>query len=259
MPAWCALIQHRNTRCQFTEQHIARQDEVLAQWVTEFDRQYAEIPVTYLQEIGWNSKVEILSADLVRESKTHKCLAGKGIIDTTTALFSAAIKQSASVRLSGEDPFADDRLFSYYGCVDNGVQVAGTKNQFYFLESVFTVKWLGAEHQWKSSEYQFQEKGTVSQEISELLRCLFLAKRTFPAIHTCEAGNRWPGTDDKTIQGYLTPEEVNRLSEILPGISSLKAARDDELFPLFSNRVQRAASQRFGLVTLFAGLFGDWC
>lgn len=258
MPAWCDLLQLRETPRRFAEKHIPRQGEALGWWVTEFDRHFADIPATYLHEISWNPGEEIFSADLVRQSETHAALEKKSIIDTTTTLLCAAIKQSASVRLSGEDPFARDRFFSYYGRVDNGLQVAGTKNQFHFLEAVFSVKWLGSERQWTSSEYQYQEKGSVSNAISELLSCLFLAKRTFPALKTCEAENRWPGTDDETIQGYLTPEEVTKLSHCLVEISSLKETRDDELFPLFRDRVQRTSREHFGLVTLLAGLFGDW-
>jgi hypothetical protein len=77
-------------------------------------------------------------------------------------------------------------------------------------------------------------------------------------METCEAENRWPGTDDETIQGYLTPEEVTSLSDCLFDIASLKEARDDKLFPLFGNRIQRTSREHFGLVTLHAGLFGDW-
>ena len=258
IPAWCDLLEHRVTPRQFTEKHIPRQGEALRLWVTEFDRQCADIPATYLHEIGWRRGEQIFLADLVRQSSIHAALSKESMIATTTALLCAAIKQNASVMLSGEDPFEQDQFFSYYGRVASGLQVAGTKNQFHFLEGGFSVNWLGDERQWKSSEYQYQEKGTISQGISELLSSLFLAKRTLPAMETCEAEDRWPGTDDETIQGYLTPGEVTSLSDCLIDIASLKEASDDKLFQLFSNRVQRTSRERFGLVTLHAGLFGDW-
>jgi hypothetical protein len=56
------------------------------------------------------------------------------------------------------------------------------------------------------------------------------------------------------IQGYLLPNEVKKLSSYLPEITKHVEPEEDELFPIFCDRVRRSARAKAALITLYDSL-----
>jgi hypothetical protein len=168
------------------------------------------------------------------------------------------------VNLAGEDPFENYSLhrsiynegfFRYYGTPHRRPhrQVAGTKRRYYFLLHLFTATWQQAR-----SVYDYAALPFVDATLRDLLEALFLSTRAFPGTPVLDRDATWPGFDDTWLPGLLAPDEVQRLVPYLDDIARLDAALplddQDVLFPLFADRVRRAADQGLGLVTLHAGL-----
>jgi hypothetical protein len=87
-----------------------------------------------------------------------------------------------------------------------------------------------------------------------LLDDLFLATRAFPGIHVLREPRAWPAHDDLMALGILQPREVQQLAAYLPEIEARARGLEDELLPLFVDRMRRSADQGLALVTLLGGL-----
>jgi hypothetical protein len=168
--------------------------------------------------------------------------------DSISYLLAEAIKQSAAVNLKGSDPFAG----SYYASTDVHFvkkQVAGTKNQYAFLETAFHVNWCP-----ETSHYRYsrREEGT-SNQLQQLFESLFLYQQIIPGVWSPSESPIWPGYDDLSFAGYLSPGEVMRLCDELDRWES-RALVECDAYPLFADRVKRAADSGYGLLTIHAGL-----
>ncbi|MBL0218934.1 MAG: hypothetical protein IPQ07_34325 [Myxococcales bacterium] len=224
-----------------------------AELVTAMGKEVARTsPPGYLQEIGWTPGAPFAEADRLRASALHSELDRSGLAAVHTFVVCHAIRFSTSVDLAGDDPFEDD---GYYARLHDApyCQVAGTKNRFHFLDALFTTTWRP-----ERRVYDYAARPVVAPPLRDLLDALFLSTRTFPGIQVLDRNATWPGYDDTWFQGLLAPQEVGRLASCLDEIAQLEAARDtddqDELFPLFADRVRRAAAEGLALVTLHNGL-----
>jgi len=252
LPAWSEVLKGQRTCVSFCNEFIHGHDDrlIAISWCDEVKGM--RLPSNYLESIGWSSEIDILSADRLRDSSVHRSVQ-QAIQGWGDYALCQAIQSSASVELSGIDPFVEDRHISYYGslCDLPKVQVAGTKNGFQFLEVFFTRVY----HRYPNPFYTFINKGRINDEVVELLGALFLSLRSFPGCTVTEEAWSWPAYDDCRIQGYLSPDEVPLLVRHLVEIASLHPeVYEDELFPLLQNRVQRAAEEGLGLVTMVDSL-----
>jgi hypothetical protein len=168
--------------------------------------------------------------------------------DSISYLLEEAIKQSAAVNLMGEDPYAGN----YYASTDARfvkIQVAGTKNQYSFLESAFEVNGCPGKSHYNYS----RRKDGTSTQLQELFESLFLYQRIIPGVWSPSESPVWTAHDDLSFAGYLSPGETVRLWGELKRWES-RTGIEDELFPIFTDRVKRAADAGYGLLTIHAGL-----
>jgi hypothetical protein len=131
--------------------------------------------------------------------------------------------------------------------------VAGTKNGFHFLEAFFSVSdepVAGDVPELLGPVYRYDRKTAGDRRLEDLLECLFLGFRTFPGVGVLSAAGAWPALDDYWIAGYLVPDEVKELASLVGQIAGSVDALESgcELFPLFDDRVRRAAADGRGLV-----------
>lgn len=163
---------------------------------------------------------------------------------------------SALLPPTPEDPFPSNDSEIYYGRSHNPpfALVAGTKNRFYFLEAFFSH--CHDEGQRYNSSSCHRKTG-APPEICDLLERLFFGERVLPGTSFLARSPAWRSSDDPYFAGFLVPDETARLAELLPLFDqplSEDQQADDTLFPLFKDRVQRAAQCKAGLVTLFGML-----
>jgi hypothetical protein len=181
---------------------------------------------------------------------TGKCAEFHRVADSTASphLLEAAIKQTAGVNMSGLDPYAGLHYASTndaYGAI----QVAGTKNRYPFLEGAFEVMWQQQMHHYT---YSRRQQGATSR-LQGLLESLFLYLRVIPGTWFPSSPNTWPGYDDLSFAGYLSPSEVKVLLEELV-LWEVPHLETDLTFLLFVDRVRRASESGLGLLTIHAGL-----
>ena len=163
-------------------------------------------------------------------------------------LLEIAIKQTAAVKLPGNDPFAGN-YFASCDAPSGAIQVAGTKNAYSFLEGAFETQWNAQEHLYT---YSRRQQG-ASVELQELLESLFLYQCVIPGTWIPSRSPSWPAHDDLSFAGYLSPPQVKSLANQLASWEAASLVGDD-LFLLFSDRVRRAAELNCGLLTIHAGL-----
>lgn len=163
-------------------------------------------------------------------------------------LLEAAIKQTAAVNLPGSDPFAGN-YFASFDTPSGRMQVAGTKNSYSFLESAFEENWKPRDSLYTYSRRQ--NGGSV--QLQELLEALFLYQCVIPGTWFPSQSPAWPGYDDLSFAGYLSPTQVKSLKDQLAIWEVPSLVHDDE-FLLFSDRVKRSAESNCGLLTIHAGL-----
>lgn len=212
------------------------------------------LPEGYLDDIGWSGLPVAFPANNLRQSLLHQAVA-KAVGFEATVLLCSAIRCWVSAELPGNDPFANDPYDGFYSRLNDrpAVQVAGTKNGYHFLKGLFTVI-----HDSEQMLYRYHRREKTGDKLAELLEALFLATRAFPGITVLPENNSWPAYDDLGIQGYLMPSEVSNLVTYLDFIAESGEeddSDDDDLFPLFADRVRRAAKSGYGLITLHDGLF----
>jgi hypothetical protein len=256
LPRWIEVLNADRTAKDFAS-HFGLEDlEYL------FERSQVPFPLDYLTDIGWQNTDVPLATSRVRKSKVHRSAHALGCTEIGTYLLGDAIVAHASVSLGGHDAFASQPWDGYYSRLGRAphVQVAGTKNRFYFLEAFFDIsEELVAEDFPESTRpaYPYHRKTSGGGRWEELLEFLFLGLRTFPGVEVLPVAPAWPASDDVWIAGYLVPEEVRELASLLGQIvgSVSMAADGDELFPLFEDRVGRAATDGTGLIAFHGFLF----
>ena len=213
---------------------------------------WQSIPDNYLADISWSSTVQTFAADNLRQSQLHQALQQTTIAEDTTSILCSAVRHRAGVELPGQDPFNDTAFYRYYGRLHTApyLQVAGTKSQYHFLEGLFTVT-----YDRQRSLYTYQHHHAVEVQLVHLIQVLFLSRRAFPGMLILPENDTWPAYDDSRLQGYLRPDEVRQLAGYLDVIAmSYTHNAEDDLFPLFADRVRRAADAELGLITLHSEL-----
>lgn len=240
IPSWLSLLSNTATPAEFYARYVPAGDmygDLLE------DHYFA--PAKYLRLFDTPLHPPYCRAKL---HETADCREYCQAPDSISYLLEVAIKQSASVNLIGDDPYTG----SYFASTDGGsvkIQVAGTKNQYSFLEAAFEVNWNA---ETKHYEYSRRSKGTSAQ-LQELFESLFLFQRVIPGTWFPSESPIWPGYDDLSFAGYLSPIEVECLwTEMMhwEGCSTVEY----DLYPLFVDRVKRAATSGLGLLTIHAGL-----
>lgn len=246
VPAWCQVLEGQRSCLSFCEEFRIEHDPFIG--IDEYD--WSAIPRGYLIDVGWSRSLEIFMADQLRESTAHARLVSLGIAEVGIDILMAVCKKRAGVDLGKPDPFARSHYGKFYGRLEHPrrLQVAGTKSRYHFLEGMFTLTD-------EPELYRYTNARTVPEELVHLLGALFLALRALPGILVLPRGWCWPAYDDDRMQGYLTPSEVQQLVPYLDLIPAYYAHNPkDDLFPLFADRVRRAAAQELGLITFHSGL-----
>jgi hypothetical protein len=271
VPAWVETLAGRRTLASFAKEFAPTRAQYLIEVWQEVERMARwpagwKLTASYLEDIGWVPGAPFIAADCLRASAMHGELDRFAIAEAGTSALCHAILCSASVDLAGDDRFAnysiahhayyDAKFFRYYARLHESprYQVAGTKNAYRFLANLFTVTWQQQERR----QYDYTARPFVDPTLRALLDALFLSTRSFPGLEVLDRNGTWPGSDDMRLQGLLSPAEVRQLPRYLDDIVGLDAARDldeqDQLLPLFADRVRRAADQGLALVTVHAGL-----
>jgi hypothetical protein len=209
-------------------------------------------PEGYLEDIGWSSANGELRSEGLMKSKLYKEYFSQSEAHLGIDFLFDAIKQTASEELQGEDLFAQQPWNGFYSRLHEEpfVQVAGTKNRFHWMNVLFEETGY---HQGQGY-YSFRRNEKVESVLSNLMSLLFLAERTLPGVWVFGPPLSWPACDDTSLQGYLAPREVEKLADRLGRLESLTREQDDELFPIFTDRVKRAADTGLGLITMHGGL-----
>ena len=240
IPAWLSLLAGSITPSEFYARYLPAGD----MYGDLLEDDYAA-PARYLSLFPAPLHPPYSRAKLHEDAEYPKYCEAP---DSIAYLLEEAIKQSAAVNLTGDDPYAGD----YYASTDarfTARQVAGTKNRYAFLETAFEVNWCP-----ETSHYSYsRRKDGTSAQLQELFESLFLYQRVIPGVWSPSESPIWPGYDDLSFAGYLSPGEVARLWDEMSRWESHTAV-EDELFPLFTDRVKRAAESDYGLLTIHAGL-----
>ena len=245
-------------------------DVVLAQWylvlegkregksyVEEFAPDYLEMfrgydekwnlkaPQEYLQSLDWPLKSQEVDVDVLRKSLPH--LRDTEIETHSSSILTEAISRHAGEELPDHDTFADEKFYGRSNTFPK-VQVAGFKSRFRALEKFFLFDYTREKYAYKVSP-----RAGFDAEFVSLLSDLFFATRSFVGIYLLHESSTWPASDDVSIQGYLAPHEVVRLSSYL---HFFEQQTDDTqyLANLFVDRIRRAADNGLGVVTLHEGL-----
>jgi hypothetical protein len=256
---WCAVLDRRQPLAAFLSRFSIETWEPGEGW--------NECPGGYLAEIGWSQAAAesgVLEAKVLRRSPLHARLEKLGCADDGTMFLSEAIVKYCSTDLRGPDPVATIGSHGDYYSRRHSeprVQVAGTKNRFHFLENFYAENeaQLSATAERSFRGWLVRYRSLRRNARLELfLARLFLGLRALPGVSTTPEDFSWLGSDDELIAGYLTPAELHDLADELrkvPGDLFKERSFDEaELWPLFSDRVTRAAAQGLGLVTLRNGL-----
>ena len=248
LPAWTDVLAHRRSMESFGREFAPDHWETYARYNGPIPTWDA--PTTYLEDVQWRSGMPFLPADHLRRSAQHAAIQPSWLTEDATQLLCRAIIGTAS-ELAGPDT-VDAPYNGFYNRLHEPPhpQVAGTKNQYHFLSAFFQITW-----ERESSGYRHVARPSVDSELVALLEALFLSTRSFPGMWClCAENGMWPGYDDASFQGILTPREVGRLAVHLAAMDPRAIAAHDELYLLFVDRVRRAAEQGLGLVTLHAML-----
>lgn len=249
LPAWFDVLAGRRAIAAFCDEFAPSR----AYYLEPHPSWRPELPANYLTDIGWVPGVPFVRADDLRRSAAHAIVQRTGYGETGAALLSDAIARKVSAELSGPDLFCDNNHHRYYGRLHEAPhpQVAGTKNAYYFLRSLYSITYDDA-----GSMYHHAPTPLVEGELGELLEALFLSTRAIPGTDILRASPGFPAGNHDRILGLLAPREVPRLVRLLAPLEQHLRDRDpdDRLFPLFLDRARRAGEQGLALVTLQDGL-----
>lgn len=257
VPAWVETLQGRRSLVSFAQEFAPNETELVTAMVNGVARSSPsqagwQLPPNYLEDIGWTPGTPFTTADRLRASASHRELDQRVLAEVHTFAVCHAIRFSASVELVGDDPFEED---GYYARLHQApyCQVVGTKSRYRFLDALFTTTWRP-----ERRVYDYVARPFVDPEHRDLLAQLFLSIRTIPGIQILDRNDAWPAHDDTWLQGLLAPPEVQRLTVFLDEMAQVQIARaadvQDGEFPMFADRVRRAAAQELGLVTLHNAL-----
>lgn len=243
VPGWLDVLSGVTTQREFYDEFVPLGNED-AQYIMGLD-QPLRTPEGYLSLFKHASDEPVL-ASAVAGTLAYADFAKSVDCFDSTFLLSLAIKHSAAVDLPGPDAFADDLWLAHL--TEPRVQVVGTKNDFKFLEIHFEQEWKE-----RDGNYRYRRKAGRDPAFQQLLEFLFLYVRAFPGSWIHAPSSCWPGSDDYSIAGYLSPAEVRALSQAIRGWTEND---NDGWNPaeLFVDRVVRAAESQLGLITLHAGL-----
>lgn len=240
IPAWLSLLAGSLTPEEFYARYVPAGDEYGDLLEDDF-----VAPAKYLARFPTPLHPPYASAKL---REFAECFEYRSVPDAASYLLEAAIKQSAAVNLLGDDPYAGN----YYANTDDRSgkkQVAGTKNLYSFLGAAFEVKWCP-----ETRQYSYSRKEGTRARLQELFESLFLYQQVIPGVWFPSESPIWPGYDDLSFAGYLSPSQVVQLNEEL-GRWECDIVEDEyELYSLFANRVRRAAESGYGLLTIHEGL-----
>jgi hypothetical protein len=247
VPLWLDVLKGNFTWQHFLELTSTQIDSEIFQ---EADSLTA--PTGYLDEIGWKEEIHVFHASGLRTSLLHRNYIGGDRGFWAEQYFYSATKQFAGANLAGADPYKHSPYDGYYSSLHCKpfIQVAGTKNGYRFMEGLFDIEWNEPLH-----VYKHHAKLGVDHTLISLLTSLFLSERSVPGINVLQVESAWPAFDDPILQGYLTPKETECLAQLIERLQSFESVQKDDLFPLFKDRVTRAAEKQLGLLTLQASLF----
>ena len=172
-------------------------------------------------------------------------------------VLSVSIKQSALVDLPGADPFkAEPFSFNhFYGRLHDSphVQVAGTKNYHWFLRAIFNSAKTGFSRKIRYI-YRYERKAEWPSTMQELLEKLFYGVRCLPGVGILRDPPSVRADDTPQFMGFLDPAEVVHLASFETTLTSAAEAFEDDLFPLFADRLRRSAVCGAGLISIQSGL-----
>ncbi|HZS05794.1 MAG TPA: hypothetical protein VFD58_13225 [Blastocatellia bacterium] len=213
-------------------------------------------PEGYFDEIGWALERKMLDARQISQSQLHKEFFSKSDAFLGVDLLFDAIRHSAGEELPGEDPFEKQPWNGFYSRshYEPFIQVAGTKSRFHWINELFEETGWHQKYDESQSYYSFRSNGAADDSLLALISKLFLAERTLPGVWMFGPPLSWPACDDIALQGYLAPGEVKELADRIDHLEFLVRQQDDELFPLFADRVRRSVASGQGLVTMHGAL-----
>jgi len=247
IPSWLSLLDGTLDPATFYERYVPEGVEFGDEFLTEI----FSAPADYLSQFPKDGLSPPYPRDVMYSAGKSQGFLDKVDLHADPYLLLFAIKQTASRSLPGADLFADD----YWGAVHTGTgerrtDAMSSKNFFHFLNDVFDVVWQP--EAWRYAYFRKTEK--CSPRLHELLEMLFLYTRVVPGTWFPGYAPMWPSHDDLSYAGYLLPVEVSALSEELARWAwPVPGSAEDAMFPLFADRVTRAAEGGFGLITLHAG------
>jgi hypothetical protein len=249
IPSWCETLTGRKTFESFCRELIPKGSKF-----HKLGIRYNHIftPEGYLEDIGWSPANGELRSKGMMKSKLYKEYFSHTEAYLGIDFLFDAIKQTASEELPGEDLFAQQPADGFYSRLHEEpfVQVAGTKSGFHWMNALFEETGYNSREAYCS----YRPNEIVESVLSNLISLLFLAERTLPGVWVFGPPLSWPACDDTSLQGYLAPGEVEKLADRLGRLEILTREQDDELFPLFADRVKRAADAGLGLITMHDGL-----
>lgn len=242
VPAWLSVLSGSLEASAFYASYVPAGDEYgdLLSESYAAPRDYLSLFTTPLHPPYFDTELRI----------TGKCAAFHRVADSTASpyLLEAAIKQTATVNLTGLDPY-DGNYYASTNDPSGTKQVAGTKNRYPFLEGAFEIVWQPQMHHYT---YSRRHQGATAR-LQELLESLFLYLHVIPGTWFPSSPTTWPGYDDLSFAGYLSPSEVKVLQEEL-ALWEVPDLETDMTFLVFIDRVRRAAESDLGLLTIHAGL-----
>jgi hypothetical protein len=214
----------------------------------------------YLGDIGWLGPTHPLGADALHKSREHQVMETLGVAQLGAWLLMDAIRRHGAVELAGDDPDGLEPRSGYYARLHAGsvagpsapcVKVAGTKNRYWFLDEVFNSTWDPREEE---QCYRCEPRPEAPEPAVKHLASLLLSVRALPGTQQLVKPMNWPSWSDPALVGYLAPWEVRELAAQMPWLRDTSAAKEDELFDLFADRVHRSAAADLALVTFYSGL-----
>jgi len=243
IPAWLSLLAGSITPHEFYARYVPAGEE------------YGELLLDegYAESANFLSLFPVPLRPPFSRDKLHEiseCLRIPHDINSVSclAMLAAAIKQSAAINPVPDDPYVGD-YFAFTEDRSGKKLAAGTKNLYSFLETAFEVCYNSETHLY----HYFRRTEGTSNQLHTLFESLFLYQRVIPGTWFPSDSPIWPGFDDESFAGYLSPREVALLWNELVHWES-RTLVEDCLYPLFADRVKRAAEAGYGLLTIHAGL-----
>src|SRR5262245_9225457 len=222
IPAWYEALTGRKTIESFCGELIPKGDRAFRL------SEHRIAPSGYLDDIGWDPAKEELRAEALMNSKSHKeYFSLSGDFLGNHILFDA-IKQTAGEELPGEDIFAERPRNGFYSRLHGEpfVQVAGTKSRFHWMNGLFGETGHHRNYHEAKAYFSFRPNKMVEATLANLLSQLLLTERTLPGVELFGPPSSWPASDDPSLQGYLSPGEVDELAGRLERLEALTREQD---------------------------------